>query len=170
LRLDFLTIDPPCFMLRDPRHDVGYAQENRAMTNKTDLIQARNDLLAALDDKLKEMPEWRALRAMDKAIAAIDDVPKFHAALNGSNESPRVVPHRIRRVPSYSDLAVDFIGKQNHPITTKELVAHIAALRRRNADEISINIQSALSRDERVESVPWSSGRGWWFAGREVPK
>lgn len=134
------------------------------MTDKAELIQARNEMMALLDEKLKNVPEWRAFRIMDKAISAMDRPPSVHVGLNGDAVA------RWRARSSYGDLAVEFIEHERRPSSTTEVVAYVATKRNRNPDDIRINIQSALSRDERLESIAFSGTRAWWFKGREVPK
>jgi hypothetical protein len=154
------------------------------MIDKESLIQARDDMLAVLDEKLKDLPEWRAFRIMDKAILAMNSDPSpppdgqvprrplservAATATNGADEMSPLARYRARQ--SYVDLALEFIQKLNHPASTTELVSHIAGVRGRDPGEIRVNIQSSLSKDERIKSVTWSRGRGWWFPNREVPK
>ena len=41
------------------------------MTDVNELSRARDEMLAILDEKFAKMPEWRAFRAMDKALTAM---------------------------------------------------------------------------------------------------
>jgi hypothetical protein len=136
------------------------------MSNKADLLQARNEIMAVLDDKFRNVPEWKAFRAMDRALMAMDG----HITLMGSDESP-LPTSRKRSKLSYVDLALEAIRRSGKPVPISEIVAFIGSQRDvRNPDSIRVNIQSALSRDPRVQSIVWSGGRGWWFADREAPE
>src|SRR5262249_11300059 len=109
-------------------------------------------------------------RIMDKAIVAMnsDPSPRIETVTNGAAEMSPLARYRAR--PSYVDLALEFIQRLNRPASTTELVSHIAELRGRDPGDIRINIQSSLSKDDRIESINWSRGRGWWFKNREVPQ
>lgn len=137
------------------------------MSTKTDLQSARDDMLAILDAKLNNMPEWRAFRAMDRALAAmIDD--KSDAA----TQRPKIPRKRSKRVKlSYVELALGLIDEAGAPVSTNKIVEHIAVERGLKADDrqVRINIQSALSKDPRVKSIPWREGRAWWRTDRPVP-
>jgi hypothetical protein len=134
--------------------------------DRADLIRGRNAMMVVLDAKLKDMPEWQALRAMDRILASMEGRP----AVNGSGES--VTPRRRMRVKaSYVDLAVEAIKRSGKPIPVSDIVSFITTERGiKDADSVRVNIQSALSRDNRVESIHWSGGRGWWITGREAPE
>jgi hypothetical protein len=146
------------------------------MTNKSELIKARMEMMGILDEKFKDEPLWRAFRAVDRALAATGEQHEPHQnRMNGtSSEStptrgstPRV---RLYSKLSYGDLGVEAIERAGKPVSTTEIVSFIAQKRNREPDDIKINIQSALSRDKRIESVHWSGGRGWWLKGQEVPE
>jgi hypothetical protein len=136
------------------------------MSNKSELIQARDEIMAVLDAKLKAMPEWKAFRAMDRALMALEGPGTRNLA-----ESTAPTGRRARAKLSYGSLGVMAITEAGRPVPTSEIVAFIVAHRNiKDPDSIRVNIQSALSRDARIQSVNWSGGRGWWFADREVPK
>jgi hypothetical protein len=134
------------------------------MSNKAELIQARARMMAVLDTKFKDVPEWQAFRAMDAFITAMD-APT--GVTNGAGESPVL---RTRKAPSYGDLGLEAVQQAGKPLSTREIVAFIATRRNRTPDSIKPNVQAALSRDDRLDSVTWSGGRGWWFKDREVPE
>jgi hypothetical protein len=130
--------------------------------SQSDLIQARKDMMAVLDEKFKNDREWRIFRAIDRA-------------LNGATkaESSESAPHpivKLDKFASYVDLAADLIQRAGKPVSTAEIVSFVARQKERQPDEIKVNIQSALSRADRLQSVRWSGGRGWWLKGREVPE
>jgi hypothetical protein len=145
-----------------------------AMTNKSakaEMMQAHEDIAAALDAKLSTMPEWRAFRALDRALLALEAEPEPAPA-------PKAIPsaHRPRlrlngAHPSYMSLADKALSEAGKPVSTADIFAYIAARRplSSDADKARIVIQSSLSKDKRFESVPWAGRRAWWYAGRQVP-
>jgi hypothetical protein len=137
------------------------------MSDKNDLALARDEMLAVLDEKFANMPEWRAFRAMDKALTAMDE----GSALKRKTSSPRVIRRRPSEGPTYVDLALEAVAAKGVPVPTTDLIRFIAPKRNLDAEseKTRINIQSGLSRDKRIKSVPWAGGRAWWFADRKVP-
>jgi hypothetical protein len=137
------------------------------MTVKDALLQARAEMVLVLDAKIGGMPEWRALKAIESAIAAVDAPP----AVGGVEEAPR---RRERRgaAPSYVDLAIEAMKAKRAPVTSGEVFEFIRSRRDFGVDakRARINIQTALSKGDRTRSVPWRGGRAWWYADREVPK
>jgi hypothetical protein len=153
------------------------------MTDKTELTQARADMLAVLDEKLAAMPEWRAFRAMDRAIAALNGHDSQNDPFGHDSPFPRNSPamkrERVRLVervsrlpPSYATLGLQALGDEGRPLTTDEMLAYIGGLRDLgpDPDKARINVQSSFSKDPRIQSIPWVRGRAWWFADREPPK
>ena len=139
------------------------------MNAKTELLQARDDMLAVLDDKLKQVPEWRAFRAIESALAVIGAITPGSNRASAPTRRPR---KRRVRLGSYGDLALAAVKAANRPLPTDEVVTFIAAQRRLGADprKARINIQSGLSRDERIRSIPWRGARAWWYSDRDPPE
>lgn len=139
------------------------------MTVKDALTEARSDMLAVLDEKLANMPEWKAFRAMDKAIAAMSATPSSEA----NRDRPAAILRRGRTpdVPSYVDLALEAITTKGFPLSTTDIVEFIGQKRPISSDgeKARINIQSGLSRNKRIKSIPWHGGRAWWFPDRKPP-
>jgi hypothetical protein len=152
--------------IRSLRLDLFCAISSPVMNNRLDLIQARHEMMGVLDEKFKNVPEWRAFRAIDRVLMA----------MNGSSaegESTDIIhPPRVRLTgfASYVDLGVDLIRRTGKPVPTTEIVSFVAQQKNRAPEDIKTNVQSALSRDNRIESIRWSGGRGWWLKGQEVPK
>jgi hypothetical protein len=148
--------------------------EDMAMTDKDTLFQARNDMLAVLDEKLANMPEWRAFRAMDRALGAMSEAPAPEPNLDhGPVNQQRVIRRRGRTpdVPTYVELALKAVEAKGSPLPTPDIIEFITQRRPVDPDseKARINIQSGLSRDKRIKSIPWRGGRAWWFADRKAP-
>jgi hypothetical protein len=139
------------------------------MGNTKELIQARDDLLAILDEKLKNVPEWRVFRFLDKQVMDSQAISGATGAVESRKQRGR---GRRRAGFSYVDLGLEAMEITGAPVTTPEMVDFISARRKLVSDpkKARINIQSALSKDERIRSVPWRGGRAWWYANREPPR
>jgi hypothetical protein len=138
------------------------------MANKmAELIQARDDALASLDEKLKNLPEWRVFRFLDRQLSNAQAAQMANGAIESRSRGNR----RARSGSSYVDLALKALEANRAPVPTSDMVSFIGARRPLGPDpkKARINIQSALSKDNRVQSVPWRGGTAWWYAGRPVP-
>jgi hypothetical protein len=152
---------------------AGFHQETAmAMTHKDDLSQARNDMLSVLDEKLAQMPEWRAFRAMDKALWAMSAMQATAPKANGAEQPTARRRTRTVGTPSYADLAIEAIDTKGFPIPTADIVRFIGTRRELDPDQekARVNIQSGLSRDKKIRSISWRGGRAWWHANRPPPK
>lgn len=134
------------------------------MDAKDQLLKSRADLAAVLDEKLKNVPEWRAYRAVEAAL---------NAFLTGED---KIVVRRPRMIESgeshsYADLSLRAIDEAGHPLTTTELVEFIGRHREIPSDphKAKVNISSGLSRDERLRNINWQRGTAWWRADRPLP-
>jgi hypothetical protein len=151
------------------------------MSAEQDIIQAREEMATILDQKLSDMTEWKAFRAMDKAIAALKainmtlermadgELPPDLAARNGT----LVRKPRVPRSESYAALAIQAINREGRPLHIDNIVAFIAGARGLSLEEgeqLKVAIGSGLSRDRRLRSVVWHGGRGWWYSNQELPQ
>jgi len=140
------------------------------MSAKAELTVAREAMLAVLDAKLADMPEWRAFRAIDRGIAALDgDVIKRAGA---TIPTLHPVYIRARSTPSYGDIAVEALRAVEYPMTTPEIIDKIEQSRGQKFDDTEkakVNVTSSLSRDERVRNIPWKGGKAWWLSDQDVP-
>jgi hypothetical protein len=134
---------------------------------RTELAKSRSDLIEVLNEKFKNLPEWRAFRAIDNALAAFDAIAT--AATTSLSEAVGSATAALGK--SYAELALHALTERGRPVTTPEMVEFIGKRRElpEDVERAKINISSAFSHDERLQSVPWQGGRAWWFAGRPVP-
>ena len=106
------------------------------MSDKTELHQARTEMVKVLDSKLSSMPEWRALRAIDRALAAIEG-----SKLNGATDQRTCVKRRRKAAKaSYSDLAIEAFNAGGCPMDTKSVVEYIARKRELTGDPKKVRI------------------------------
>jgi hypothetical protein len=136
------------------------------MDAKEQLLKSRADLAALLDAKLKNVPEWRAYRAVEAAL---------NAFITGDDhdESPRRIRARSSEsVESYADLALKALDQAGKPLATPEVVAFVGRHRPlpNDPEKAKLNIGSGLSRDPRLRSISWQGGRAWWHADRPLPE
>jgi len=138
------------------------------MTSKTaklEMMQAHEAMARVLDVKLKEMPEWQAFRAIDRALLALDSV-------NGA-KAPTPAPRpRINGAPeSYTVLTSKALDEAGGPVPFSTLIDFIGKRRDLGGDikRAKVNISTVLSKDGRYKSVEWGNGRAWWYSDKPVP-
>jgi hypothetical protein len=138
------------------------------MTAKTELMQAHETMAMVLDAKFSNVPEWKAFRAIDRALLALEierggDAPaRPRPRLNGHSDQPA----------SYTALTGMALEERGKPIPTPKLMEFIGARRMldTNAKRAKTTVTSTLSKSPHYKSVPWEGGSAWWYADRPVPK
>jgi hypothetical protein len=138
------------------------------MSTKDNLLQAHKSMIAVLDHKFQNVPEWKAFRAIDKALLDLIEAPST-APSNGSG-----APHsaRIGSKSSYLQLGIEALNAAGEPLTTVKMIEFISARREipGDLDHVKRNIVSTFSKSGELKSVPWRGGRAWWHVTRPVPK
>lgn len=141
------------------------------MSTKENLLKAHASMLAVLDVKLQNMPEWLAFKAIDEALREV-----VERGTTPTRRQPRArKPARPSRQPdpstTYSALAAKALEVSGEPVTTKKMVEFVGQHRKLTADpaKAKINVVSALSHDDRFQSIEWQGGRAWWWAGKPAP-
>jgi hypothetical protein len=133
------------------------------MDPKEQLIQARNALQGAVDRALAGLPEWRALESVERAIEELEKArkPQKQNGEEGTLQSE-----------SYTNLAIRALREAGVPLSTPKIIEYIGRFRSVSSDpeRAKINISSALSKDDRLQSLGWREGRAWWLAGEKPPK
>jgi hypothetical protein len=137
------------------------------MTAKSELMQAHEAMAAVLDAKFSQVPEWKAFRAIDRALLALEAEQPI-MTLN----APVHFFSRKKQELSYNSLTEMALKEMGKPITTPQLVAFIGARRKLDPDpkKAKINITSSLSKSSQFENVEWEGGTAWWYTGRPLPK
>jgi hypothetical protein len=136
------------------------------MTAKNELMAAHEAMSSVLDVKFANVPEWKAFRAIDRALLALE--------LEQGSVAKAPAP-RLRLAdgpPSYNALTEQALQERGKPIPTPDLMAFIGKHRQlvSDAEKAKINVTSGLSKSAKFKSVPWEGGRAWWYADRPVPK
>lgn len=138
------------------------------MSTKTELLEAHKAMLTLLDAKIGHMAEWKAFRAIDRALLAIDE-----QGPNGAAPPNRArFRQRAGHPASYTELTDRALQSSGKPIPTPLLIEFVRGHRELGDDikRATINVTSSLSKSDRFRSVPWEGGRAWWYADRPVPK
>jgi hypothetical protein len=140
-------------------------------TAKSELIQAHEAMAAVLDARLANLPEWKAFRAIDRALFAEIDRGGKASPPTSRRERPQFNGHSDQP-PSYSSLTATALLERGKPIPTPKLMEFIGARRKldADADRAKVTVTSTLSKNDKFKSVAWEGGRAWWFADRPVPK
>ncbi|HXW23419.1 MAG TPA: hypothetical protein VEK73_01640 [Xanthobacteraceae bacterium] len=137
---------------------------------KASLLASRRRLRDVLSAKFRDLPEWQAYCAIDNALEAV--------ILDENQQAGRTAAHAAAAANgsgsqlSYVELGLQALGERGRPIPTPDMIEYIRVRRELPADleRAKINISSAFSHDERMQSVPWQGGRAWWYTGRAVPR
>jgi hypothetical protein len=137
------------------------------MSNIDELILAQSAMLSVLDEKLRDMPEWRAYRAIGKAIAALNGAVESSESV-AAGIAPRLELQRQRTDLSYAKIAIQLLQQAERPMASRELIPAIAQRRGVDGSEKRVVISTALSRDERIKNIPWRNGTAWWLTDREL--
>jgi len=137
-------------------------------TAKNEMMQAHEAMAAVLDAKLGMMPEWKAFRAIDRALLALDTLSPDGLSVPAAarRSRPNGAP------PSYMSLADQAMTDGGKPITTANLMEYIANRRQLSGDaaRAKIVVQSSLSKDKRFRSIAWDGVRAWWYTDKPIPK
>ena len=142
------------------------------MTAKTELMQAHEQMAAVLDAKFSNVPEWKAFRAIDRALLALEIEHTSGITGNGAQRIGRRVHLKPGAIPSYMSLTDKALTETGKPITTDNLMVFIGQHRQlaSDPDKAKITVRSSLSKDKRFRSIHWEDSRAWWYADRPVPK
>jgi hypothetical protein len=134
---------------------------------KSEMMRAHEAMATVLDAKFSNLPEWKAFRAIDRALLALEAVKAVAPQVTVKRSLPRVVLHE-----PYVSLTLKAMEQGNQPVTTPKLMEFIGQHRPLGDDlaRAKINVTSSLSKDKRIKSVPWEGGSAWWYADRPVPK
>jgi hypothetical protein len=135
------------------------------MSTKTELTEAHQAMLALLDTKLANLPEWKAFRAIDKALISLAEA---ETAGNAHQRPKRNGASKL----SYTELTDKALQETGKPIMTNALVTYMRLYRTLGEDlkRATISITSTLSKSTRFRNVAWEGGRAWWYADRPLPK
>jgi hypothetical protein len=138
------------------------------MTAKSEMIQAQEAMAAVLDAKFSNVPEWKAFRAINRALFALET--EQVAAPKASVER-RIISPTATALPSYVSLTLRAIDEGGQPVTTPKLMEFIAKHRQLgDPEKAKISVTSSLSKDKRIKSIIWEGGRAWWEASKPIPK
>jgi hypothetical protein len=147
-----------------------------ATTPSLELQRSRDELIALLEKKIGHMPEWKAFRAVERAIAAFKTpappVPPVSPTPSTNGAKSRTSRRPANSPTPYGILGLKALEITGLPVTTTEMIAFIGKHRELPADpnKTKANIVSALSHDDRFQSVAWRAGRAWWRANQAPPR
>ena len=119
-----------------------------------------------LEQKLSRNSDYRALKAIEHAIAEL-----------GEGTAARVVPPSLSGiqpshmgVPSHVEAVAEVLTEQGKPLAMRDLVTR---LRRKGVRFVGkhpkLSLSATLSRSRQFRSVSYEGGRCWWFSDRPLP-
>ena len=126
-------------------------------------LQLRREYHAS---RLAENPDFKAIRALDQAIASLGG-----RRANGAAERAIIdLPHHGGRL-SQPAAAKQIIIKHGKPMPTRRLLEELKAIGVQvGGANPTNNLVSVLSsRRDDFKSVRWGGARGWWVVGQPLP-
>ncbi len=143
---------------------MGAAQNSDALA---EMKRLREDIMR----RLEANPDFRALAALDEAIAKVEGRPHGPLAIIASAPPVTVTAAPVRERPmSQMDACAQALSIAGEPMSTKLLLKKITKLGAKvGGKNPLVNLGSSLSRDDRFDSVRWGDDRGWWLRGRTLP-
>ena len=123
-------------------------------------------LKSRLDQKLSRNSDYRALLAIEHAIAELGESAPAQPA---PPSLPRIQPSHMV-VPSHVEAVAEILTEQGEPLAMRELVNR---LRRKGVRFVGkdpkLSLSATLSRSRQFRSVSFEGGRCWWFSDRSLP-
>ena len=136
---------------------------------RIELLQAHDAMASVLDSKLANMPEWKAFRAIDRALIALEvaaDAPK-------TDPTPAVQKTNQERPDTplgYVALTRMLFRTTGKPATTSEVIDFICNHRSfPDMAKAKVNITSSLSKEADFRNIVWNLKKVWWWADRDPP-
>lgn len=133
------------------------------MAKKPDYSQMKVELLAVLDVKAADIPEWRWYRQL------------LDWEGDGTSRETSLIDRRPRAADAplpYVELALRLFAERGTPVPTGPLFEYVKSQRQvhgKTEKQGRTNVQSALSRDDRIASVSWQNTRAWWYSDKPLP-
>ena len=148
-------------------------------TQDTDSVTAMKVLRNQIREKLCANADFRALVALENAIAEVEGPARtlanqlkvFNMQTSSEGSLTAVAAATLaaqRAKPTHSEAAARVLEETGRPLPTPELMQRSIALGTSvGGNEPLMNFGSSISRDKRFESVRLADGtRAWWFRGR----
>jgi hypothetical protein len=131
------------------------------MSEESPLIELRDQLRAAVEAKMQQLPEYRQLKALEEMLAGVKPAANQVVIELPSGNAQTVI-----------GLAKAFIAKAGEPKPTREIVPYVDSVKKfGDPKRAKINVVSALSKAKKhFKSVPWKGEPMWWLADKPLPK
>jgi hypothetical protein len=134
----------------------------------TEMRKLRNEFVR----RLMANPDYRALVALDKAIAEVEGAPEHSIASAPDVQTVRPVLRQstFPAVPSQAYATETVLFRHDHPMPLSALLPLVREEGARlSGKDPEINLSSSLSRSERLRSVRYEGRSCWWLANRPFP-
>ena len=147
------------------------------MSNASSATSEMRKLRDQFVKRLMANPDYRALIALDKAIAEVEGAPGQPEALVDIQSERRArqfefhaIGSEHRSTPSHVNATIAVLDRVGHPMP---LVALLPLVRDEGAvikgKDPEINLSSSLSRSNHLRSVRYDGRTCWWLRDRPYP-
>jgi hypothetical protein len=140
-------------------------------TNIQDTVTALKALKDQHTKRLADNPDFKAIQALDQAIAKLTGVPSGQTGRSFDRQFTRDSAGNGQARLSQPAAARQVILNQGKPVRTQELLeeiqrmgVHVGGKNPRG------NLVSILSGRDQFKSVPWGGRKAWWVADQPLPK
>jgi hypothetical protein len=125
--------------------------------------------------RLMSIPDYRALIALDKAIAEVERTPvRSSSSMPDIQAKPPPEPPKhfsldasTGHFQSHGNAAIAVLKRNEQPMPLSALLPLVREEGARvNGKDPEINLSSSLSRNERLRSVRYEGRSCWWLADR----
>ncbi|WP_147095023.1 hypothetical protein [Roseovarius sp. TE539] len=129
------------------------------------VIDEMRKLRDEIHKRLLDVPDYRALAAMDEAIRTVEQA----GAVVGHGDPRGYEPPKRKRL-SQADAAFAILADRGEPIQTRELLREAEGLGATiSGKDPMVNFASSLSRDKRIRSINYNGEKHWWLTDRDPP-
>jgi hypothetical protein len=128
---------------------------------KIDPLHQLLKLKRRLEQKLSRNSDYRALKAIEHAIAELGEA--------APPSLPGIQPSHMG-VPSHVEAVAEVLTEEGEPLAMRDLVTR---LRRKGVKFVGkhpkLSLSATLSRSRQFRSMSFEGGRCWWFSDSPPP-
>lgn len=131
---------------------------------ESDALKRLRELRNDLEKSLMTNPDFVALRGIERAIAEFDS---SGSTVRAGNANASAGGSTLRTaIRSQADAVWAILDNRGEPLPTSDLVRLVRAMGISVTGKAEVNLSSALSKDDRFNSVRHKGKPCWWLAAR----